>query len=338
MRHTTNVDLSDQNTLALPSVARHQFEILNDEDLFEALACCRQLGLTWQVMGGGSNVLLPSVIENGLFRIQRTAIEVIPLNTKCVEVIIGAGVNWSEFVQWSVSHGYGGVQNLASIPGTVGAAPVQNIGAYGVELQDVFVRARVFDGLEGCFKALAREDCEFGYRDSIFKRYPGRYIIFDVTLQLTTEDHLFVTSYGDIEARIATQGVSLQTIYQSVAEIRTQKLPDPQQLPNAGSFFKNPVITRDAFLTLKQQYPEIVCYPVNSHNVKLAAGWLIEQSGWKGKRKGHVGMHDKQALVLVNFGGADRNEVLAFAQAVADSVYDKFSVVLEPEPVVIPAS
>lgn len=253
-----------------------------------------------------------------------------------VYVTAGAGVNWHELVVFCVERGYAGIENLSLIPGTAGAAPMQNIGAYGVELEQVFESLTAIHVLTGEKRAFARADCAFGYRESVFKReLKGQYIITSVTFKLDKHP-TFHTRYGAIQETLAEMGVSdenlsIKAISQAVIRIRRSKLPDPAQIGNAGSFFKNPEISKVQFDTLKTQYPELPGYPVGHETVKVPAGWLIEQAGWKGYRSGDAGIHTKQALVLVNYGNATGNELIALAKQVQASVLATFGITISPE-------
>ncbi|MFN8397794.1 MAG: UDP-N-acetylmuramate dehydrogenase, partial [Bacteroidia bacterium] len=252
-----------------------------------------------------------------------------------VLVAIGGGEVWHEVVMRCIEQGWGGIENLSLIPGSVGAAPIQNIGAYGVELKDVFERLTAMDLANGEAHEFGLADCQFGYRDSVFKReHKGRYIITEVVLRLQKAPHTLHLEYGAIRDELNLAGISDPTIgdvSRAVMAIRRSKLPDPAQIGNAGSFFKNPEIPKAQFEALKSEYPNMPGYVVDESIMKLPAGWLIEQAGWKGKRLGNYGVHAAQALVLVNHGGANGSDILALSQAIMDDILSKFGVQLERE-------
>ncbi|RRN76716.1 UDP-N-acetylmuramate dehydrogenase, partial [Pseudoxanthomonas sp. SGD-10] len=251
-----------------------------------------------------------------------------------VFVEAGAGVVWNDFVNYCVNNGFAGVENLSLIPGSVGASPIQNIGAYGVEVKDVFDSCLAFEIETGEIKQFKADDCKFGYRESIFKReLKGKYIICSVKFKLSLDAEIN-TSYGAINSELLARGITSPTIKDIsdvVSSIRVSKLPDPSTIGNAGSFFKNPVITREEFDLIHEQFPEIVYFLVGSNQVKLAAGWLIEQCGWKGKVVGNTGTWKNQALVLVNHGNASGSEIFDFSTQIINTVYQKFGVLLERE-------
>ncbi|HMF71963.1 MAG TPA: UDP-N-acetylmuramate dehydrogenase, partial [Flavitalea sp.] len=251
-----------------------------------------------------------------------------------VYVKAGAGENWHKFVLFCLENNLGGVENLSLIPGNIGASPMQNIGAYGVELREVFDELEAFDLDSKKSFMFSANDCEFGYRESVFKRkYKDRFVIINVTFRLNKKPHFNVT-YGAIMQELDKMGVhdlSIQAISQAIINIRTSKLPDPKMIGNAGSFFKNPTVTKAVYDKLGSKYPELIAFPLQDGSMKLAAGWLIEQCGWKGYRKGDAGCHDKQALVLVNYGNASGNELYALSEEIQKSVKKKFGVILERE-------
>jgi len=286
------------------------------------------------VLGGGSNVLPMDDIHRDILKIELKGIKLEEKPGQDPLVHIGAGENWHQFVLWALDNDLGGVENLSLIPGTLGAAPIQNIGAYGVELDSVFdslEAVRISDGEIVSFKKL---DCDFGYRDSIFKREArDQYVITKVSLRLNRH-HIVNTSYGAIQDILREKEIenpTIRDVSDTVIQIRQSKLPDPAVIGNAGSFFKNPVISREEFETLKNDYPTLPSFPFDEHSVKVPAGWLIEQAGWKGKSIGKVGCYEKQALVLVNRGGATGIEVWNFAQRIIKSVGEKFGIELSPE-------
>jgi UDP-N-acetylmuramate dehydrogenase len=286
------------------------------------------------ILGGGSNILLTKNMDGLVLKIDFSGIDEVREQPSHIYVRAGAGENWHEFVQYTIKRNWGGLENLSLIPGNVGAAPIQNIGAYGVELKDVFFELEAYDKKEKKVYAFGVNDCRFGYRDSIFKSAEkGRYIILNVTF-LLNKIPVLKTSHGAIREELKRMGIqspTIQDISQAVIKIRRSKLPDPAEIGNAGSFFKNPVVDHTLFLSLSKKYPDMPAYPHEDKSVKLAAGWLIEQCGWKGYRKGDAGVHVNQALVLVNYGKASGLEILELSEKVAQSVHKKFGVTLERE-------
>ena len=286
------------------------------------------------ILGGGSNILFTSNFEGLVIKNEIKGIEIIKETKDVVEVQIGAGVNWHEFVIYAVNNKWGGVENMSLIPGNCGTAPMQNIGAYGVEIKDTFISLNAYEIETGETVSFDRKKCDFGYRESVFKNdLKDQYIILDITLRLQKKPKLN-TKYGDINNTLIKNNISKPTIKDvsnAVIEIRTSKLPNPKEIGNAGSFFKNPIIQQDQFKELKTKFPEIVSYPVNENQVKLAAGWLIEKAGWKGKDFGNFGVHKKQSLVLVNYNNASGKEIFDLSQDILEDVYQKFQVKLERE-------
>lgn len=285
------------------------------------------------VLGGGSNILLTKDVKGTILKNEITGISIIEEDDSKAIVKVGGGVIWHDFVMWSIKQGLCGIENLSLIPGSVGAAPMQNIGAYGVELKSVFKTLHALHIESKTLKIFNKEDCQFGYRHSIFKStLKGQYIICDVTFELN-KIHKFNTSYGAVEQELANMGedVSLQSISQAIINIRQRKLPDPDKIGNSGSFFKNPTVPNSQFEILKRNYPNIVGYSNGNDSTKVAAGWLIDQAGWKGFRKGDAGVHKHQALVLVNYGNAKGQEILALSKEIQASVFEKYGILLESE-------
>ncbi|MDB5125166.1 MAG: UDP-N-acetylenolpyruvoylglucosamine reductase [Mucilaginibacter sp.] len=328
-----NVSLKNFNTFGVEANAAYFVEINHKDELAELFLDPQWKAMKTLVLGGGSNLLLVNDFDGLVIRINIRGIEH-RINHNEVFIEAGAGEVWNDLVNFCVTRGYAGIENLSLIPGSVGASPVQNIGAYGVELQDVFFSCCAFEVATGQFKTFTKAGCKFGYRESIFKsELKDLYIIVSVKLQLSLIPH-FNLNYGAIEQELANRGVTSPTIKdvsRVVSHIRVSKLPDPSTIGNAGSFFKNPVIDAKAFEIIQSKFPEIVNYPVGNHEVKLAAGWLIEQCGWKGKVVGHTGTWKNQALVLVNHGGATGLEVYTLSSQIIDSVYTKFGVMLQRE-------
>jgi len=285
------------------------------------------------ILGGGSNILFTKDFEGLVLKNEISGIELIHEDNEYVYVKAGAGENWHQFVLYCTSRNWAGLENLSLIPGNIGAAPMQNIGAYGVELENAFYSLDAFHLRERRIFSFSRNDCEFGYRNSVFKgRYKDQFAIISVTFRLR-KTPVFNTSYGAIREELEKMGakeLSIQAISQAVINIRSSKLPDPKEIGNAGSFFKNPEISLDKCQELQLEFPSIIAYPSGS-KMKLAAGWLIEQCGWKGHRKGDAGCHTKQALVLVNYGNARGSEINELADEIRETVKKKFTVILEKE-------
>lgn len=286
------------------------------------------------MLGGGSNILFTKDFEGLVVKNEIDGIHIVEQHDDVVLVEVGSGMLWHDFVTTCIDHGWGGVENLSLIPGTVGAAPVQNIGAYGVELKDVFVSLRGWDIAGRCFREFENIDCSFGYRTSVFKtEYRNKLLITSVIFKLTISNHRLSLEYGAIKERLNKSSVvypTIKDVSDAVVQIRRSKLPDPREIGNAGSFFKNPIVRQDQLDKIKISYPDIVVHPAEE-GYKVAAGWLIEKAGWKGYREGHVGCHEKQALVLVNYGGASGNEILELSKKIQASVQELFGVNLEPE-------
>jgi len=326
-----NVSLKNFNTFGVDAKARYFVEISHPDDLVELFMDPQWLEMEHLVLGGGSNMLLLKDYDGLVIRINIRGIEH-RLSHEDVFVEAGGGEVWNDLVNYCVAREYAGLENLSLIPGSVGASPIQNIGAYGVELKDVFQSCCAFEIATRTFKTFTKEDCKFEYRESVFKsELKGQYIIVSVKFHLSLIPD-FNLKYGAIEQELANRGITsptLKDVSQVVSHIRVSKLPDPSTIGNAGSFFKNPIIKADEFAVVYTKFPEIVHYPAGDGLVKLAAGWLIEQCGWKGKVVGNTGTWKNQALVLVNHGGATGEEVYNFSSQIIDSVYAKFVVRLQ---------
>lgn len=326
-------DMRSLHTFGLSSRAEAYAAVHTPAEVLAAID--RFGGAPSLILGGGSNILPLGYIPGLVLHNQLKGIEVEAETDSHVWLSAGGGVVWHELVMESLSHAYGGLENLALIPGSAGAAPIQNIGAYGLELKDVFARLEAIDLTTGETVVFEEADCRFGYRDSVFKQeVKGQYFISRLVLRLTRKDHAIRTDYGAIGAQLAAEGITtpdIGSVAQAVMQIRSSKLPDWRQLGNAGSFFKNPLVPELQALALQEQYPQMPLFAQGAGWVKLAAGWLIDQCGWKGQRDGAVGCYDKQALVLVNYGGATGEEVLAFSEKIMDSVNERFGVRLERE-------
>ena len=287
------------------------------------------------IIGGGSNILLTKDVEKTVVINQTKGICTVKEDENFIELAVASGEDWHEFVMYCIQKGYGGIENMSLIPGSVGAAPMQNIGAYGREIKDVLTYVNAVDLDTREMKKFTNEECEFGYRESIFKKSAkGNYFIVDVGIRLTKKNHQINTSYGDIEKWLNTNQIEspkIKDVSNAVIAIRKSKLPDPNDLGNSGSFFKNPIISSTHFEDLSKKFTLIKSYPVSDQKVKVPAGWLIESLGWKGKRVGNTGSHQNQALVLVNYGNATGSEVKKLAEDIKKSVWDTYKIQLETE-------
>jgi UDP-N-acetylmuramate dehydrogenase len=285
------------------------------------------------ILGGGSNMLLTGHYRGTVLKVDILGRCVLREDEKHVWVASGAGENWHHWVQWTLENNWGGLENLSLIPGNVGAAPMQNIGAYGIEVKEHFDHLLAVSRVDGSLRKFTREECAFGYRESVFKRaLRDQYVIAEICFQLDKE-HTLHTGYGAIQDELKKMGVdtpTIQEVSRAVIAIRQSKLPDPKEIGNSGSFFKNPVVSTAHYEKLKAQYPELVAYP-SGEGMKLAAGWLIEKAGWKGFRRGDAGVHARQALVLVNYGNAKGEEILALSKEIIGDIEEKFGVALEAE-------
>jgi len=328
-----NVSLKNFNTFGVEAKARYFVEINHQEELAELFMDAQWKHTNILILGGGSNMLLLNDYDGLVIRIYIRGIEH-RISKDDVFVEAGAGEVWNDLVNYCVAREYAGLENLSLIPGSVGASPIQNIGAYGVELKDVFHSCTAFEIATGTFKTFTKADCRFDYRESIFKNeLKGQYIIVSVKFHLSLTPN-FNLKYGAIEQELQNRHIdtpTLKDVSQVVSHIRVSKLPDPSTIGNAGSFFKNPIIGTEQFEKIHAKFPELVHYPAGEGMIKLAAGWLIEQCGWKGKVSGNTGTWKNQALVLVNHGGATGQEVYSFSSQIIDSVYTKFGVMLQRE-------
>ncbi|TWI79323.1 UDP-N-acetylmuramate dehydrogenase [Lacibacter cauensis] len=331
-----NLSLRQYNTFGIDAKAKLFADFNSVTQLQEILQYVHHLSprIPRMILGGGSNVLFTQdvhalVLKNGI-----TGIELVKEDEQFVYVKVGAGVNWHSFVLHCVQQGWAGVENLSLIPGNAGASPMQNIGAYGAEIKDVFEELEAYHLNDKTVVRFSAADCAFGYRESVFKRkFKDQFVILTVTYRLR-KNPIFQTSYGAINEELEKMGVkelSIAAISQAVINIRSSKLPDPKQIGNAGSFFKNPSISKEQYDQLKNEFAQLVAYVNADGTMKLAAGWLIEQCGWKGYRKGDAGCHAKQALVLVNYGKATGKEIYELSEEILQSVKAKFGVELERE-------
>ncbi|AWI25838.1 UDP-N-acetylmuramate dehydrogenase [Flavobacterium pallidum] len=328
-----NFSLKKYNTFGIEAFAKQFVAIHNTDELKQILE--QNTSKEKFILGGGSNMLLTQDIDALVIHIDIKGKKVIFENDDVVEVQCNAGENWHEFVLWTIDHGFGGLENMSLIPGNVGTTPVQNIGAYGTEIKDTFVSCEAMDIKTLEIRTFSNTECAFGYRESIFKNEAkGQYIITSVTFRLTKKDHKINTSYGDILAELAKKNIetpTLKDVSNAVISIRKSKLPDPAELGNSGSFFKNPIIPKVQFDAIKEKFPEIRFFPVSDTEVKVPAGWLIEQAGFKGKRFGDAGVHKNQALVLVNYGNATGAEILEVSRKVQQAVFDIYGINIEAE-------
>ncbi|WP_343610033.1 UDP-N-acetylmuramate dehydrogenase [Chryseobacterium oranimense] len=330
-----NFSLKPYNTFGVDAKAKYFTEVQTLEELREAVKYSRDHHLQSLFLGGGSNILLTKDFDGLAIKLSLKGISEEDLNENEVLVTAKAGENWHEFVMYTLEKNYGGLENLSLIPGNVGTSPMQNIGAYGTEIKDVFVSCTVLDIKSLELKTFSLEECHFGYRDSVFKQEgKDRYVILEVTFKLTKKDHHIKTEYGAIKTELENVGIThptIQDVSRAVINIRQSKLPDPKETGNAGSFFKNPTIPLGQFENLKQQFENIPGYP-NGDVVKVPAGWLIEQCGWKGKQIGNAASHKLQALVIVNStGNATGKEIFDFSTEIINSVKEKFGIELERE-------
>jgi UDP-N-acetylmuramate dehydrogenase len=333
----SRVSLKAYNSFAVDVAARWFAEAHDDDQVREALAYAQQQQLPVLLLGGGSNMLLTADVEALVLRMASRGIRVLQDDGERVLVEAEAGEPWHPFVQWTLQRGLVGLENLSLIPGTVGAAPMQNIGAYGVELKDLFAGLTALDRHSGELREFALNDCAFAYRDSLFKGEAGRWVILRVRFALHRAAALHL-DYGPLRQRLAEQGIAVPTavdVSQAICAIRSEKLPDPAVLGNAGSFFKNPLVSAELAQRLNAEHADLVAFPQADGRVKLAAGWLIERAGWKGFREGDAGVHRLQALVLVNYGQASGQQLLALAQRIQADIFRRFAVDLEIEPNVL---
>lgn len=331
----TDVNLKTYNSFGFDAVAKQFAEIDEVSDLLTLIKSGALQSQSTLILSGGNNILFQNDVFDGLVvYINTKGIEILREDGNEVVVRAQAGEDWPEFVRFCVSKGWHGVENLAHIPGKIGAAPIQNIGAYGMELKNSFLQCEAMDLTTGETKVFTQEDCRFGYRESIFKHeLKGQYVITSVDFLLKKNAPLNL-EYGNIKAYLEQNGIaspSLQQLHNAICAIRDAKLPDVKQIGSAGSFFKNPVISIEQFETLQQQYPSIPHYPDTEGMVKVPAGWLIEQAGWKGWRNEHVGVYNKQALVLVHYGGGKGQDIVELAHKIQDSVEKKFGIRISPE-------
>ena len=332
---TENKSLKYFNSFGVETMARYFTSFSTPDELQEIRMNATYItNRSKLILGGGSNILFTKDFDGLVLKNDLKGIELIKEDKEYYYVKVSAGENWHQFTQYCIHHNFAGVENLSLIPGNIGASPIQNIGAYGVEIKDVFYALEALHLAENNIHAFSLNDCEFGYRDSIFKsKYKGQYLILNVTFKLNKKPG-YHTQYGAIEQELEKMGspeLSIKTISEAVIRIRSSKLPDPAKMGNAGSFFKNPVIPSSQFNELKKAFSDITGFQVNNRQTKIAAGWLIEKCGWKGYRKNEVGCYEKQALVLVNFGSAKGIDIFNLSEEIISSVIEKFNIILERE-------
>ena len=333
MKLHSNFSLKNYNTFGIEAKAKQFTAVHSIEELKTVLV--NNPTEKKFILGGGSNMLLTQDLDALVIHIDLKGKKIIDENDDFVWVESQAGENWHEFVLWTMDQNFGGLENMSLIPGNVGTTPVQNIGAYGAEIKDHFVSCQAMAIANQDMKTFQNEDCHFGYRESIFKNeVKDQYIITSVVFKLTKRNHKINTSYGDILGELEKQNIqnpSLKDVSNAVIAIRQSKLPDPKELGNSGSFFKNPIVLKSDFEKIHQHFPEMKYYEVSATEVKVPAGWLIEQAGFKGKRFGDAGVHKNQALVLVNYGNATGQEILAVSKNIQDTVFTTFGIHIEAE-------
>jgi len=324
-----NISLKEYNTFGINATAKKYISVSTIKELVAILKDEKDIF----ILSGGSNMLLTKDLDKLVIHLNLKGVVVNDTNEESVFVTAEAGENWHDFVIWCISQNYGGLENLSLIPGNVGTSPIQNIGAYGVEIKDTFHQLEAIEIETGKTRVFTHSDCNFGYRNSIFKNeLKGNYIITSVTFKLTKTNHKNNISYGAIQSLLTNvENPTIKEISDAIISIRQSKLPDPKEIGNSGSFFKNPVIDRDLFNILKEKFPEIPHYIISENEIKIPAGWLIEQCEFKGKRFGDAGVHTKQALVLVNYKNATGQEILNLAQDIQKTVQNKFNINLEIE-------
>ena len=324
--------LKEYNTFGVEVLANNFNKAENEDEILNFLSENKNVPL---ILGGGSNILFKNNINKPILKIEIKGIEIIEENENTVYVSVGAGENWNDFVKWTLVKNYGGIENLSLIPGNVGSAPIQNIGAYGVELKDVFQSCRAISIDNKILKTFNKEQCNFTYRSSIFKeKLKNKYIISRVTFKLSKINHVINSEYKPLKDLLKIKGnlnPTIQDISKLVIEIRTNKLPDPKKIGNCGSFFKNPIISNSKFKNLNEYFSSVPNYKISENEVKIPAAWLIEECGFKGKNEGKTGIHKKHALVIVNNGGATGKEIYDFSQKIKKSVLKKFNILLEEE-------
>ena len=328
-----NFSLKKYNTFGIEAKAKQFVAVHSAQDLKTILQ--ENKAQKKFILGGGSNMLLTKDIDALVIHIDLKGKKILEENDDFVWVQSQAGENWHEFVLWTIDQNFGGLENMSLIPGNVGTTPVQNIGAYGTEIKDTFVSCEAMTIASLEIKTFTKEECHFGYRESVFKAdLKNQYVIVSVVFKLTKKNHKLNTSYGAIDVELENMGIknpTIQEVSKAVIAIRESKLPNPKELGNSGSFFKNPIVPIEVYEKAKANYPDMPHYPVSETLVKVPAGWLIEQAGFKGKRFGDAGIHTKQALVLVNYGNATGNEIWNVAQNIQKTIFEKYGIRIEAE-------
>ena len=331
MKIQENISLKKYNTFGIAVNAKRFISVTSVYELQQLLKVEKDIFL----LSGGSNMLLTKEVDQLVVHIDIKGISIDNEDENAVYLTINAGEDWHEFILWCISNNYGGLENLSLIPGNVGTCPIQNIGAYGVEVKDTITKVEGLVLETRKLVSFSNEDCKFGYRNSIFKNsHKAKIIITSVGFKLTKRNHKLNTSYGAIETELSSKNIlkpSLKNISDAVIKIRKSKLPDPKEIGNSGSFFKNPVISKKQFLEIQKIHANMPNYIVSENEIKIPAGWLVEQSGFKGKRFGDAGVHEKQALVLINFGNASGQDILELAKKIQTTVFSKFQISLEIE-------
>ncbi|APY11916.1 UDP-N-acetylenolpyruvoylglucosamine reductase [Seonamhaeicola sp. S2-3] len=328
-----NISLKAYNTFGIDVNAKHFVSVSSIDELNKVITLENYPKKL--ILGGGSNMLLTSDFDGLVIHINLKGIEIISKDQESVIIKANAGENWHNFVLWCLKHDFGGIENLSLIPGNVGTAPIQNIGAYGVELKDTFVSCEAISLETKTLKTFNKEACNFGYRNSIFKNdAKGKHIITSVTFKLSTQNHKLNINYGAITSELENMGIknpTIQNVSDAIITIRKSKLPDPKKIGNSGSFFKNPIIPKEVYNELRENFNDIPSYPVSETHVKVPAGWLIEKAGFKGKRFGNYGVHKNQALVLVNYGDAKGKDILQLSKLIQKTVKRIFNISIEAE-------
>lgn len=328
-----NIALKPFNTFGIDVFAKHYISVKSISELKKVLSLNKYP--EFFILGGGSNMLLTKDVEALVIHINLKGITILSQTEDFVLVQANAGENWHEFVLWCLNKDFGGLENMSLIPGNVGTAPIQNIGAYGIELKDSFVSCDALNIETKTIKTFNKEDCQFDYRNSVFKQQEkGKYIICNVTFKLSKNKHTLHTSYGSISEQLTEMKIeqpTIQDVSNAVIKIRQSKLPDPKKIGNSGSFFKNPVISKKSYLKLKENFQDIPGYPVSETEIKVPAGWLIEKAGFKGKQFGNYGVHKNQALVLVNYGNAKGSDILGLSKLIQNTIITIFNISIEAE-------
>ncbi|WP_397361987.1 UDP-N-acetylmuramate dehydrogenase [Olleya sp. R77988] len=333
MQILDNISLKPYNTFGIDVKAKH-FVSINSVEELKAIYSSKEYPSKF-ILGGGSNMLLTKDVNALVIHLDLKGKTIVSKTDNYVLIESQAGENWHDFVQWTLKNNYGGLENLSLIPGNVGTSPIQNIGAYGVELKDTFYSCAALNLETLVIENFTKEECDFGYRNSIFKqKAKGKYIITSVTFKLSTSNHTLHTNYGAITAQLEKNNITnptIQEVSKAVIAIRESKLPNPKEIGNSGSFFKNPVITTDAFKALQINFPDAPHYIVSENEIKVPAGWLIETAGFKGKTFGNYGVHKKQALVLVNYDDAKGKDILKLSKLIQNTIYRIFNISIEAE-------